>query len=288
MFRSQEITFEAALRDLSDPSYKVRTFAAAALGTCDEADRDEAAAALRRALSDPRAEVRYAAAISLAALRDVQAVAPLCGLLADSDVEVREAAALALGRTGDVEGAWGALAEALSAGVPAVRFQAAASLAELDPVRAAPLLRAALTDEDPEVRASAAAGLAEVPPDPETRAALLPLLADLFAAPRFEGALALARLRDPRAAPVLIEFLGDRLRALDAAQALALLQDERSRAPLLRILRRFFAPRPLKVRAAYALMRLGDPAGRAYLEKAARARNEMVRGLAEEMLSGSE
>ena len=71
--------------------------AAGALGSVDEADRDAACAALRKALRDDRGEVRFAAAMSLAELKDAGAAAMLVDQLDDGDGRAREAAALALG-----------------------------------------------------------------------------------------------------------------------------------------------------------------------------------------------
>src|SRR5262249_39446694 len=102
--------------------------------------------------------------------------------------------------------------------------------------------------------------------------------------PRFEAAYALAQHGDRRATPILHEFLRDETRALDAASALSQLRDPRSAEPLRRLLRRFFAPALVKVRAAHALAGRGDEAGRAYLTRAATRRREDVSGLAKECL----
>src|SRR5262249_4779648 len=138
---SHEITFAAAMIDIKDSAWEVRARAAGALGSCDPADRERACVALRLALRDERAEGRYAAALSLSELRDALAVPALIEQLGDGNPRAREAAALALGRTGDAQTAWQPLCEALQSGPPEVRFQAAASLAEIDAERAAPLVR---------------------------------------------------------------------------------------------------------------------------------------------------
>jgi HEAT repeat protein len=279
------ITLEAALRDLGSERWEARAMAAGALGSVDDADREAACAALRKALRDDRGEVRFAAAMSLAELKDAGAAAMLVDQLDDGDGRAREAAALALGRVGNPQIAWAPLASKLRIGPPAVRFQAAASLAEIDAERAAPLLRVALRDEDPEVRANAASGLAEAPHEPETIEALAKLLdGEKQPEPRFEAAYALAQHGDKRATLVLHEFLRDETRAYDAAGALSQLADPRSVEPLRRLLRRWFAPPLVKVRAAHALAQLGEQVGREYLEKAAQRRREDVSGLAKELL----
>src|SRR5262249_53549417 len=70
------ITLDAALRDLQSERWEARAMAAGALGSVAEADHETAAAALRRTLRDDRGEVRFAAAMSLAELRD-RAAAPM-------------------------------------------------------------------------------------------------------------------------------------------------------------------------------------------------------------------
>jgi HEAT repeat protein len=283
---SHEITLEAALRDLDHPKPEVRARAAGALGSCEEEDRAQAAAALRRALGDERGEVRYAAAMSLAELCDAGALDELVGQLEDGDPRAREAAAIALGKSGARDRVWQPLCAALFDGPPEVRFQAAASLGELDAGLAAPHLLRALTDTDPEVRGSAACALGEAPPSPEASSALAGLLGDRFEEPRFEAAYTLARYRDRRATPILLKFLADPGRAYDAACALGLLDDPQATEPLRRLLRRWFAPALVKVRVAEALARLGAAEGRVFLEKAAQRRRDDVSGLARELLAG--
>ena len=285
MIPQKGITLEAALRDLESERWEARAMAAGALGSVDDADRDAACAALRKALRDDRGEVRFAAAMSLAELKDAGAAPMLVDQLDDGDGRAREAAALALGRIGNPEIAWAPLASKLRIGPPAVRFQAAASLAEIDAERAAPLLRVALRDEDAEVRANAAAGLADAPHEPDTIAALAKALeSEKQPEPRFEAAYALAQHGDQRATLPLLEFLRDEVRAFDAAGALGQLADPRSAEPLRRLLRRWFAPQLVKVRAAHALAKLGEAAGREFLERAAERRREDVSGLAKECL----
>jgi HEAT repeat protein len=159
-------------------------------------------------------------------------------------------------------------------------------LAEVDATRAAPLVLPLLEDGDAKVRAQAAAALG----DGGEGAHAGPLAAHLDDLPevRHEAALALARLRDARARPVLLTALGDRERALDAATALAGLgigDDPAARATLQAIVGRLFGDPLVKVRAAEILVRAGDTAARAHLDKAARARRDDVRGLAQSVLS---
>ena len=208
MLGAREITAEAALRDLAHPEPRVREQAAAALGSAPAADRDEAIAALRRALRDDIGAVRYAAALSLGELQDAGSLEALVDQLEDGDPMAREAAAIALGEIGD-QRAFEPLARALASGPPEVRFQAVASLSALNPDRAYELLLRALGDADAEVRASAAAALGDHA-DPRACDRLAALLDDADRACRFEAAFALARMGDRRATPVLVGFIGDR------------------------------------------------------------------------------
>ena len=177
--------------------------------------------------------MRYAALLSLGELAATEGIDALVTHLGDAEPLCREASAIALGHLGTAGGerAWSALANALGAGEPEVRFQAIASLAEVDAVRAAPLVARLVDDKDPKVRAQVAAALGDSGDrgQADRVARLLDDLDDV----RHEAALALARLGDRRASSVLVAALGRADRALDAATALAQLDvtgDEAARA----------------------------------------------------------
>jgi HEAT repeat protein len=277
------VNFEAALRDLSHRDPRVRAQAADALGRADEAHHAAAIEALVRASADTHPSVRYAALLSLGELTAKEALPTVAAALDDAEPLCREAAAIALGQLGAPE-AWDRLAAALDSDRPEVRFQVITSLVELDPARAAPLVRPLLDDGDAHVRAQAAAALGDARDLPS----LEPLAARLDDVPevRHEAALALARLGDRRALPRLLSALDDGERALDAAAAIAQLGiDDPAREALARLLSRWLADPLVKVRAAEALARAGDRRGRAHLERAARARRDDVRGLAQSVLS---
>jgi HEAT repeat protein len=279
---------EAALRDLAHADPRVRAQAADALGRCDHADRAAAIDALVRAADDPHPSVRYAALLSLGELGAAQAVGSLVDRLGDGEPLVREAATIALGQLGEAGGprAWSALEAALAAEEPEVRFQAVASLAEIDAARAAPLVVGLVDDADPKVRAQAAAALGDA--GDRRHADRIARLLDDAADVRHEAALALARLGDRRALATLVAALGAPERALDAATALAALgigDDGAVRAALTQEIGRFFGDALVKVRAAEALARAGDARGLEHLRKAARSRRDDVRGLAQSVLS---
>ena len=214
---------EAALRDLEHTDPRVRAQAADALGRIDDADRGAAVTALVRAVDDAHPSVRYAALLSLGELAAGEAVDAIAARLGDGEPLVREAATIALGQLGDAGGprAWSALERALGADAPEVRFQAVASLAELDAARAASLVVGLLDDGDAKVRAQAAAALGDA--GDRRHADRLARLLDDAGDVRHEAALALARLGDRRALPTLTLALTTADRALDAATALAAL-----------------------------------------------------------------
>lgn len=279
---------EAALRDLEHRDPRVRAQAADALGRVEGDERPPALTALGRAVDDPHPSVRYAALLSLGELAAAESVDALVAHLSDEEALCREAAAIALGQLGDAGGAraWDALAASLTSEAPELRFQAIASLAEIDAARAAPLVVALVDDPDAKVRAQALAALGDA-----ADASYVDRVArrlDDEDEVRHEAALALARLGDRRALPLLVAALGRRERALDAATALAALgvaDDLAARAALAQEVTRFFGDALVKVRAAEALARAGDERGLAHLRKAARAGRDDVRGLAESVLS---
>ena len=158
LFPASTITFEAALRDLARGSPKARAQAARALGGVDDPEeRRRALDPLVRALDDDKAEVRDAAATSLGTLESVDepVVRGLVKRLGDGDMAVRQHAAIALG-TLRAEAGFEALADALKSGPADLRFQAATSLAEVDPARAFDHVLAALADRDAQVVGAAA------------------------------------------------------------------------------------------------------------------------------------
>jgi HEAT repeat protein len=275
---------EAALRDLQHSDPRVRAQAADALGRAEEQNRDQAVTVLSTATKDPHPSVRYAALLSLGELEADSALKEVAAAVEDVEPLCREAAAIALGELGTME-AWNPLEKCLTSPHGEVRFQAIASLAQLDVDRAAPLIRPLLSDQDPKVRGQAAAALGDAR-DEKCRDQLVTLLEDQLEV-RHEAALALSRLGDRRAIPVLVAALTNRDRALDAAEALAKLNaadDANVRAALEHELSRWLGDPLVKVRAAEALAKAGIARGREHLLKAKKARRDDVRGLAEAVL----
>ncbi|HTR54382.1 MAG TPA: HEAT repeat domain-containing protein [Kofleriaceae bacterium] len=303
LFPSPTITVEAALRDVASGSPKARAMAAHALGDVTEpAEKQRALDALVRALDDDRPEVRAEAASSLGQLAERSALPHLIKRLGDGAPPVRQNAAIALGAlgvalratTGDpvtrggASDAFGPLADALRDGAPDLRFQAATSLAEVDPARAFAPLIAALADSDPQVVGAAALAVGAIAVElPEhadrARDVLRPLVEHGDAGTRFDVAYALAELREPAGRAVLAGSITDEARAWDAVTALGWLaaRDELARAAFGKKV-----PHEAAVLAAGKLLALDpshEPARRALVE-ALRARKVNVRALAVEQL----
>src|SRR6185436_9373816 len=134
-------------------------------------------------------------------LREPSALPHLIKRLDDGATPVRQNAAIALGTIGHADG-FQPLADALKSGPADLRFQAATSLAEIDPARAFDLEIAALDDKDAEVVAAAALSVGAIAKalDDKRAGAVTALLAKLeHSSPgtRFDVAYALAELGDP-------------------------------------------------------------------------------------------
>ncbi|MGE0872049.1 MAG: HEAT repeat domain-containing protein [Kofleriaceae bacterium] len=287
LFPSTTITFEAALRDLSQGSPKARVFAAHALGEVTEAtERRRAVEALISALDDDRPDVRAEACGSLGELAEPAALPHLVKRLSDGAPGVRQNAAIALGTLGLADG-FAALVEALQTGPADLRFQAATSLAEIDGARAYDLLVAALDDNDPQVVAAAALALGGVA-DGRAGAVLAARLDHRDPGTRFDIAYALAQLGDGAGRDTLIAALSDPERAWDAVTALGMLGEPSDAEALGRALVSKHTPPEATVLAAGTLLRLDatahHDAARRVLLAGLTARKVHVRGLAIEQL----
>lgn len=236
LFPSSEITFEAALRDLSAGKPASRAAAAHALGdVTDAVEKRRAVDALVRALDDDQPKVRMEACASLGALGEPGCVPQLVKRLADGVASVRQNAAIALGTLRHPDG-FEALEEGLREGPADLRFQAATSLAEIDPARAFEPVLAALGDKDAQVVGAAALALGAIAKGDEAksaraRSALAAALEHADAGTRFDVGYALAELGDPTGKDALVAAITDEDRAWDAVTALAELHatDELSR-----------------------------------------------------------
>jgi len=281
-------TAEAALRDLTSEKHRVRRAAAEALGdVSDDELVPRAREALIRATDDLRPEVRSAAVLSLGELGGKEAAEAITRCLDDGNSEVRQSAAVALGSAGDLSSV-PALIKALEEGSADLRFQAATSLAEVDANAARePLLARLQHEDDAEVVAACALALGAI----GEHRAIEPLSALLDKHGRktqFDVAYALADLGDERAAEPLASFLGDEIFGWDAIVAMEKLAPTLVSAPLAATFAGQARPNALTIRAAGAVLRLGEgtrakPA-RDFLISGLGARKVEHRGLAIELL----
>jgi HEAT repeat protein len=292
LFPSSTITLDAALRDLARGSPRGRAFAAHALGDVTEpAARARAVPALIAALDDDRAEVRAEVCASLGDLGDAAAIAGLARKLGDPAADVQRCAAIALGSLGVAGHAAGfdPLAAALRDGPPALRPQAAVSLAEIDPARAFDPLVAALADPAPPVVAAAAISLGAIR-DPRAAPLLAPHLDHADPATRFDVAYALAELRDGRGRGLLTAALAEPARVWDALTALAWLAAPQDADAIAGCLVRKGTPPEATLRAAGVLLAIAPAsrhvdAARRVLIAALTVRKVHLRGLAVEQLA---
>jgi HEAT repeat protein len=152
----------------------------------------DAVGALCGMLDDARAPARIWAARVLGRIGDPAATLPLVERLADAHAGARSAAAEALGRIGDPRSARALACTALGDPVPAVRSQAALSLAHAGDEEASTALVLALGDADPATRSRAVEALSML--KPADRSPIERALFDPVAEVRRSAALSLDRL----------------------------------------------------------------------------------------------
>ncbi len=217
-------------------------------------------AALVATLRDPDADVRKAAARSLATYQDTTALRALARALGeDPDPTVRRTAAWALGEMENPL-AIPALSQALSSDDdPAVRAMAASALGEIEDAAAVGALGDAVAnDTEPAVRKAAIEALGEIE-DPRAIEPLRPALSDSSAEIRAEAIRALGEIEDARAidmlAPVLQSDPDPRIRQL-AAWALGEIEDSRAVEPLTAALSD--SDRDVRIRVVRALAEIED------------------------------
>lgn len=274
---------QAAIHDLRHPEPEVRVRAVEALGKVEPEHVEQAAAALVPLLDDRIPDVRYMAALSLGRLEDSGAVDHLIEMArSDRDDLPRQAALAALGQIGDPR-ATDVLIEALTSPSPDLRFQATASIVQVNPTAALEPLRSTLSDEDPEVRSSAAAALGDLH-DLESIDAVATMLEDPVPDVCLEAALTLSRLGDMRGPQQLVHFLKHKEYCIVAAEYLFRSTHPSAIQELRRILHSWLSPGVLKVWAAGILAKLADPEGKEQLLSMLHKREPMIRGLVIQLL----
>lgn len=283
-------TLEACLRDVEHEKSKVRASAVRDLVSHADHSRSTVVGALERALRDPSADVRAAAAIGLADARAVETLAALLCAVEDENPFVRQMAITAVGEFGDPRSRE-RLHRALSDERPEVRFQAVIAFARVAPDDAQGAIVGALSDPDPSIRYVAI----RVAEEHLTGAALAKisriaaLVDDADADVRVAAAIALARSGDDRGAPILIDVIARRLtpkEADDEAAAVEVTGEMVLRAAIPALERRAFGIMARLGREAFtfhalvALARMGHGPARAQIVRDLGARLRDRRTLA--------
>lgn len=282
-------TLEAALRDLDDPSPRVRASSTVDLARHAGDAHARVEGGLLRALRDPAPEVRAAAARSLGDVGAIGAVDALLAAVDDADPLVCQLALEALGEIGG-DAARDRVRRALRDPRPELRFQAVMAVAKVAPGDV-DAVASAFDDDDPRVRYvalrvaeervdGAARDALEGPslPEPCLRAARA-RLADDRPEVRVAAALLLARAGDRACEPVLLDVVHDRLRTPEledeaaAVEAVGRLGVSSATPALER--RAFGLGRVLRERCSFhariALALLGHPRARAEIAAETRA-----------------
>lgn len=260
--------FEAALRDVRARGYAARIAAADRLGAPDPDRKSEALTGLLVLCEDIDARVRAAAVRGLQELGDSAGLPALVARIGDGDALVRELAVVALGHLGGAD-ACQALRTALRSRHAEVRFQAPLSYLEACAEPQLSALTPLMRDEDPKVRANTARCLAQF--GAGARADLRRAEADANAGVRAEAALALARMGEAPDVAALAPALADPELVGEVLDAIGGFQLQALHAEVVNLAESIFKPLTVKVAAARALLRLGDPRGAQTLRAVMRA-----------------
>ena len=239
-----------------DDDGRVRAAAAVTLGALGPPGPPGPPEALERALTDPSARVRAAAAMGLALVGSDEAVGVLEKTLSGRDRDLRMEATRALGRIRSGR-AREALRGALLHKQPDVRLEAARALGHLGDAASLGGLAKLARDPDPSVRAAAVEALGRLA-DPRAAAAIRGSFADRVAEVRARAAEAAARTGDPGSLPDLVALTQPKFsdgERVAAATALGFIGDGRVGGRLVAMLDD--PSEPVKRAAAAALGRLG-------------------------------
>ena len=219
---------------------------------------------LRRACEDTDAEVRRAG-LWLLGSPSLQGIGEtLTSALGDREEAVRDEAVRAIGRAHLVE-AWAAVVAAMQDGSPAVRQSAAFVLGELRCTESVAALIHAIDDPVTNVSNWAVFSLGAI-----GDSAAYEALEWEVRRGRDQAALALGRLHDERALPVLLEILSgpDERLACDAALGLMHLAHPGAAGPLISVVKNQACGEGLRSVAVRALSCIDDPDANHFLDDA--------------------
>ena len=209
------------MRDIDDRMPNVRASAARDLVAHAPLSRSSVIGALERALRDPAAQVRSAAALALADTVGVEVLGSLLAAVEDEDPDVREMALAAIGEIRDPR-ARERLRRALGDERPEVRFQAVIAFARVAPDEAKEAFVGALSDPDRSIRHIAIRVAEEccegrgISAAAELVPAMAPLLDDGDPSVRVAAAIFLARAGDARGGAILVDVVAGRQKTKEA------------------------------------------------------------------------
>jgi len=270
-------TVDALVKALKDPDAGVREAAAESLGRLADA---RALEGLLAAAGDSDVKVRAAALEALAALEDVRSIPVFTKALKDSNASVRRAAAEALAAMDEAPQTVEPLVSALGDTDVHVRLAAVQGLAARKDKRALAALSGLMKDASPEVRAAAVCALGELQ-DASALPALTTALKDDNEEVRAQAVRALGSLESPKAIPALIEATKDKSQDVraSAASALAQLHDASSSAVVVNALKGLLDDSSADVReqAIDALSEIRDAGALQALIAAMQSKDPVVR-----------
>jgi HEAT repeats len=252
---------EILIVDLKSKNKKIQFSAFQQLGRVKQNDRKKALETLVPMLSHGDKVVRYFSLLSILELDAVDSNFKTIIELLDDDYEkVREAATIALGKTS--KNTENILLQQLKNGTPEIRFQASSSLVEKKYTKGFKLLMKTLEhDDDPEVRANAAEALGNLKIKKSMELLLKIAHEDKFKSVRFECARSAGNMGDKRAAAHLIPFLKESDLNYACCSLLVNLQNKDVIPDLLKIYRKTFLSKSIKLTIGATLAALGDNIG---------------------------
>jgi len=268
--------FEAALRDVSARERRFRLSAAERLAIATAEEHGQALAGLYQLFEDPDPDIAAVALHGLATQLGRSSLDFLAAALDDPRSRIRQDA---IKLTANVGGASALvlLRSALQHKEADIRFQAISAAVANIPRCSLEDLRPLLRDSDPWVVGNAVHNVQHFDCDAEIAVQLQHLLTHTHAAVRAEAALSLAIWGNHRGEANILKLLDDPQYAIEAMDALVILNSQPAREALLHMVGRWLVPLHVRIAAIIALHRLNVPEGTQRLRKLQRSRRKIVR-----------